>query len=109
MDAEYEDRLLVELKTVKDRVMYILSKYPETRNNDLYLWLIYVRTFEPELSKYIKFIPYDVLKKAVSFETIRRVRQKIQNEMGMYLPTDPQVLRKRMRKAEAMRRVIHEV
>lgn len=111
MDIEsgYEVALLKRLRTVKERVLYILDKYPETRNNDLYLWLIYVRLFEPELSKYIKFIPYDVLKKAVAFETIRRVRQKIQNELGLYPPTDPKVIKRRRRKEEAMRKVIHKV
>lgn len=109
IEAGYEMALLKKLRTVKDRVLYILDKYPETRNNDLYLWLIYVRLFEPELSKYIKFIPYDVLEKSISFETIRRLRQKIQNDLGLYPPTDPKVLRRRRRKAEAMRKVINKV
>ena len=111
MDVEtgYEVALLKKLRTVKERVIYILDKYPETRNNDLYLWLIYVRLFDPVLSKYIKFIPYKVLEKAVSFETIRRVRQKVQNELGLYPPTDPKVIKRRRRKAEAMRKVIHKI
>jgi len=100
-----EEELLERLKTVKERVEYILEHYPETRNNDLYLWLIYVRLFDKELSKYIKFIPYEVLKRATHFETIRRTRQKIQEE-GRYLPTDPKVLRRRRRLAEKFRRVV---
>ena len=107
------DDVLVEelrerLATVKERVEYILRNYPESRNDDRYLWLLYVRLFEPELSKYIKFVPYEVLKSVVSFETIRRVRQLIQAE-GKYLPTDPEVLRKRRRLAEAMRVAVQEV
>ena len=82
-DPEVED-LVNRLRTVKERVEYILARYPETRNDDMYLWLIYVRLFEPELSKYIDYIPYDVLKRATKFETIRRARQKIQNEEHRY-------------------------
>ena len=100
-----EDALIRRLRTVKSRVEYVLENYPETRNDDRYLWLIYIRLFCPEMSKYIRFIPYDVLKNAPTFETIRRCRQKIQ-EQGMYLPTDPEVLARRRRLAEAYRHVI---
>jgi len=103
-----EEALLERLKTTKSRVIYVLENYPEARNDDRYLWLIYVRIFCPEFSKYIKYIPYNILKRAPSFETLRRCRQKIQ-EQGMYLPTDPKVLAKRRRLEKAYRRVIHEL
>lgn len=105
LDDEVVDTIH-ELKTVKDRVKYILKHYPETRNDDMYLWLIYVRLFDKELSKYIKFIPYEVLKRATKFETIRRVRQKIQNEEGLYPPTNPKVRARRRRKQELWRRAM---
>jgi len=104
-----EDAVKEHLVKVKDKVKYILEKYPEARNDDRYLWLMYVREFEPELSKYIRYIPYNVLKNTISFETLRRTRQKIQNEEGLYLPTDPSVIKRRRRMESAMRRVIHEV
>jgi len=103
-----EEQLLERLRTTKDRVLYILERYPETRNDDRYLWLIYIRLFCPEMSRYIKFIPYSVLKNAVQFETIRRVRQRIQ-EAGLYLPTDPKVAKRRKRLSEAYRKVIKRV
>ena len=106
-DEEVE-RLVERLKTVKERVEYILKNYPDTRNNDLYLWLIYVRLFDKELSKYIRFIPYDVLEKAQSFETLRRCRQKLQEE-GKYLPTDPKVARRRRRLAKVFKKAIKDV
>ena len=103
-----EEKILETLRTAKERVEYILEHYPETRNNDLYLWIIYVRLFCPELSKYIKFIPFDIFKKAPSYETIVRVRRKL-NENGKYLPTDPKVAKRRRKLANIYRTVIHEV
>jgi len=90
--TEEEQELLEKLKTVKERVEYILQKYPNARNSDLYLTIIYLRKFT-ELGKYIKYIPYEIIKKYDGvFETIRRTRQRIQEE-GRFLPTDPNILR----------------
>ena len=51
--SEEQLQLFRQLKTVKERVEFILRKYPDARNNDFYLWILYVRLFEPELRKYI--------------------------------------------------------
>ena len=103
--TEEEQELLEKLKTVKERVEYILRKYPNARNSDLYLTIIYLRKFT-ELGGYIRYIPYEVIRKYDGiFESIRRTRQKIQCE-GRYLPTDPEVLRRRRRLAEKFRRVV---
>ena len=103
-----EADLREKLKTVKERVEWILANHPEARNDDFYLYILYVRTFEPELSKYIDYIPFEIIKRSTRFETIRRCRQKLQ-EQGLYLPTDPKVLRKRRKLAEAYRRVIPQL
>jgi len=103
-----ENDLADKLKTVKERVEYILQHYPESRNDDFYLYLLYVRLFEPRLSGYIRFIPLDLVKSATRFETIRRMRQKIQEE-GRYLPTDPQILEKRRKLAKVYGRVISQL
>jgi len=98
--------LLKKLKTVKERVEWLLENFPETRNDDLYLTILYWRYFDKKMSKYIKYIPYEVIKQAIRPETIRRIRQKIQNEEGKYLPTDPKVLKKRRKMAKLMRRAV---
>ena len=67
-----EQRLLERLKTVKDRVEYLLEVYPESRNNDFYPWLLYVRTFDKNLSNYIKFIPYRLIKLKIFHELIAK-------------------------------------
>ena len=103
-----EENLAEKLKTVKDRVEWILANHPEARNDDFYLYILYVRTFEPELSKYIDYIPFEIIKRSTRFESVRRARQLIQAE-GRYLPTDPKVLKKRRKLAEAYRRVIPQL
>jgi len=116
LDEEYEEdetssedeELLDKLKTTKERVEWLLYKYPNARNSDLYLTILYLRKFT-ELGKYIKYIPYRVIKQYEGiFESIRRTRQKIQ-EQGRYLPTDEEVLRKRRKLAKKYRRIINEL
>lgn len=103
-----EDALREKLRTVKDRVEWLMQTYPETRNDDFYLYLLYVRHFEPKLSGYIKFIPFNLIKNATRFETVRRVRQKLQ-EAGLYPPTDPEILRKRKRLARIYLKVMPQL
>jgi len=105
-----EQEVLEELRTVKERVEYILRKYPEARNSDFYLIVLYIRKFEKKLSKYIKYIPYEVIRGYDGlFESIRRARQYIQNTEGKYLPTDPEVLKKRRIKEQAIRKVVNRL
>lgn len=69
---QVDQRLLEKLKTVKDRVEYLLEVYSESRNDDFYLWLLYVRTFDKNLSNYIKFIPYRLIKLKIFHELIAK-------------------------------------
>jgi len=96
-----------QLRSVKERVEWLLKNHPETRNDDRYLIILYLRYFTP-MRKYMKFVPYSVIKDLPSFESIRRVRQLIQEE-GKYLPTDPEVRRRRGRLMEAYRKGIIEL
>lgn len=102
------NRLKEKLRTVKERVEYLLDKYPNARNSDLYLIILYLRYFT-ELGQYIKYIPYEIIKQYDGItETVRRMRQKIQEE-GRYLPTDEKVLRRRRKLYELYRRTIKGV
>jgi len=99
-----------KFETIKDRVIYILENYPEARNSDFYLIVCYIREFVPELSKYIQYIPYNVIKKHDGlFESIRRARQHIQNTLGLFPPTDPEVIKKRRKKEKVLTKVMSEV
>ena len=108
IEEEEVEELIKKLRTWKERVEYVLKNYPYARNDDFYLWLICVRLFCPEASKFIKFIPPRIFKRFPHFETIRRVRQKLQ-EKGKYLPTDPRVLKKRKKLYFLWKKAINEV
>ena len=103
---EDEEKLLEKLKTVKERVEYLLKMYPNSRNSDFYLIILYIRKFVPELASFFKYIPYDIIKKYDGlFESLRRCRQKIQED-GRFLPTDPEILKKRRKLAEKFRKIL---
>lgn len=82
--------------TIADRVKAILSAMPKTRDSDLELWLVYAYKsglkLTPEQQEVIKGMP--------SFETITRVRRKLQ-ENGKY-KASAEVARARQDKARAM-------
>jgi hypothetical protein len=90
---------------IKQCVEYILDKYPSSRNSDLYLTILALRYCTP-LGKYIQLIPYELIREFDGIlEAIRRTRQKL-NEMGLYLPTDPKVLERRLKKSKKMKRAV---
>ena len=81
-----------EIKTIKDRVEKLLVKYNETQDSDKLLWLAYLCQYH-DLQTRLRYSksPYLVLKDVVmqeapSMESIRRVRQKIQ-ENGQHVGT----------------------
>lgn len=92
-------------QSLSDRVERLLRDEPETRESDL---LLIFRVWEQDG----QVIPAE-LKQAVtsgrvsSFETIRRTRQKLQ-ENGAYKATEP-TRRARAYKASAMRRDMPEI
>jgi hypothetical protein len=93
---------------VKQCVEYILDKYPNSRNSDLYLSILALRYCTP-LGKYIQLIPYELIREYDGIlEAIRRTRQKL-NEQGLYLPTDQAVLEKRIKKSKKMKRAVRAV
>jgi hypothetical protein len=79
----------------------ILSQDMEARNNDK--WLCF-RVYEEIARKHGKgiFIPFELFEKFPSFETITRVRRKIQNDEGKYLP-DEETQQMRRERQETMR------
>ena len=93
---------------IRQCVEYILDKHPNSRNSDLYLSILALRYCTP-LGRYINVIPYEVIREYDGIlEAIRRTRQKL-NEMGLYLPTDPAVLEKRIKKSRKMKRAVKAV
>jgi hypothetical protein len=100
--TETPEQLKNILSNTEMAIRYILAHYPEARNNDKLLMLLYW-----ELADKIN-IPKEFrqafLYRATPPETIRRMRQKIQ-EQGDYLPRQ-EVLEARRRKQQAMRQAL---
>lgn len=84
-----------ELDTIKQMVEEILAKDIRARNNDLWLTICIWKK-----QKINCFIPYDKLNIMISPETVRRTRQIIQNVEKRYLPTDPVILKRRLREKQ---------
>lgn len=101
------EHLVRELKQIKDQVEYILKNYPNSRNNDFYVVILWLKIFGG-LRDYIGYIPFDMIRKLSGITSIWRVRKIIQNKEGKYLPTDPVRIKRQMR-SEDFRRHIGKV
>jgi len=104
MPRNFDSDLAKHLETVKNRVEWILLKYPSARNSDTMLQFIYLRIFEGINIPYVEWEKLSQL----SLETVRRVRQKLQEE-GKYLPTDPAVIERRRRLERKYRGTINSI
>jgi hypothetical protein len=90
---------------IRKAVIDVLERFPSARNNDLYLTILVLRYYT-KLGKYINLIPIELIKEYDGIlEAIRRTRQKL-NERGLYLPTDPSVMERRIKKAKKMKRTV---
>lgn len=85
-----------EFDNMLERVNFVLSNYPKTRNND---WRLVFRVFEAMGYKYLTSaewvdikIPLFEFERMPSYATIVRCRRKIQNDLGKFLPTSPNIL-----------------
>jgi hypothetical protein len=80
-----KENFVTEFKTKKEEVEFLLEKYPATRENDFYLQLMWLKIFG---HVNIPYIDWNSLKDfSGTLETVSRVRRKIQNEYGKYLPS----------------------
>jgi hypothetical protein len=104
-----DNHVASQLTTAKDRVRFLLEKYPATRGNDQYLCWLYLRQFA---KLYLPFVEFEKFYE-FSFETITRARRLIQEEAirtgdNSLLPDNATILARR-RKAESYRRVVNRV
>ena len=83
--------MIEDLITNKEKVEDLLSKYPATRDSDKLLWLAYLVVYRDLRFKigpeaYLKFKNILLSPETSSMESIRRVRQKLQED-GLYIGT----------------------
>ena len=102
-----EEQLLNQYRTAKQQVLHLLKNQPQARNNDFYLQWLWLRTFAKVNLPWLQWERF--LKYSGKLETVRRVRQKIQNEEGRFLPTDPKIREIRQKRSEAVRKTIKKV
>jgi hypothetical protein len=100
--TEAPEQLKEKLSNTEMATRYILAHFPEARNNDKLLMLLYWDIVDKIPMP--KEFRQAFLHKATPPETIRRMRQKIQ-EQGEYLPRQ-EVLEARRRKQQAMRKAL---
>lgn len=81
-------------KNTVEEVEYILSKYPESRNNDFVLQWYWMKDVAGIKMPDLPWQKFQQL--AGKLGTIRRARQKIQGT-GKYLPSDKRILDRRKR------------
>jgi len=98
-----------KIHRLTEKVRYCLEKYPEARNDDAVLTLRIIEAYLPddvrmivvqEGEKPVPFVRYRALIR-VREDQVKRVRAKIQNEEGRFLPTDERVRKARKISEEA--------
>ncbi len=90
----------MKIKQLKDKVRKMLSLYPETRNSDITLTIRIWKEYYPnriitrasDMKDYVALTDLFDLPRE---DNIKRLRAKIQNEEGKYLPTDLKIALKR--------------
>lgn len=94
-----QNEIQTELEKTKEVVEGILSRHEEARNNDIFLIL---KVWEEVSGAKLNISPEET-KGLMPPSTISRVRRKIQNDEGEFLPTNPGVMHKRKIREEMIR------
>jgi hypothetical protein len=96
--TQLRESMTKDVQNTEELVKQVLEEDVEARNNDKWLILMIWQKMQG-----IKvFIPYQQVNDLIPAETITRCRRKIQNTNGEYLPTDPDVIKKRNIKQAAI-------
>lgn len=93
-----EQRSKESIATLKDKVEYILYKFPSTRDCDVELTLmVYVEFFKNRIVYRNDriYIPASSLFVLPTQDNIRRIRAYFQNTKGKYPPCDPDTIKRR--------------
>lgn len=69
--------------SIRQKVLVLLKKYPRSRDNDTLL----VQLFHFHIDDLHEFIPFEVIKKLTTPETIVRARRHIQNRLKLFRPS----------------------
>jgi len=79
------EKTIHEFETVYEKVVWLFKKYPQLRDSDKEL-LVYYHTYIDQVNwEKIGALDEVEINRMTTPETIRRVRQKIQNEYKLFL------------------------
>ena len=101
MEPESFDAFSRRMNTIASKVEILLEENEECRNDDLFLIFEYWRKFDDSKLK----MPTH---KITSPESIRRIREHIQNDLNKYPPTKEEVRRKREIHRRRVKRFLRE-
>lgn len=82
-----------KLDTLQEKVAWILNNYPEARDSDITLMLIYWKRFDPDMYDE-NFIKTDDLYQLTRLTSLQRARAKIQNTYRLF-QASPTIQRRR--------------
>jgi len=102
MSVSADEQVHRSFRSVKEIVRYILSKKEKARDDDKIL-ICYCMKYYGVLTNDMRFNTQRFLEFMPSTETIRRVRQEIQNTDGEFLPTSIKVCNRRRIREDIIR------
>ena len=90
----------MEFESIEEIVLNILKNDIRARNSDKWLIIQVLRKMGFKI-----FIDYSHLGDMPSFETITRIRRKLQNDEDLFPPTDERVISQRHQKEDEFREI----
>jgi len=94
-----ENQIKEKIKSTRELVSNILTHNPNARNND---WELLFLALKEKGIKLPSWKRKQIMESGINFHTLLRERQKLQSE-GLFLPTNPEVLKRRKRAEEVYR------
>lgn len=75
------ERILKEFKTTKSLILHVLENYPNTRDNDNNLYVQCAKELGAKTLEDLENIELNMV-------SVHKLRQKIQNKEGLFLPSE---------------------
>lgn len=79
------------MNTLKKQVEFVLKNYPETRNSDITLMIKLWEVFHHVVGTVQISRLYDLPRE----DNIKRIRATFQNKLGLYVPTEWEIAKRR--------------
>ena len=101
-DPRFYEKTVSQLEEIEERVVWLMKWDDHNRNCDTCLIFSYWNRFSPVMTR-ILFSVESERHKLTAIESITRARRIIQNTLELWPPTDPDVIKKRRIREEAIK------